>query len=394
MTKFQKHLPTEPIKLVRRKKKISNPSSNGRKVDSPEQATHPTKERKSGTKKKENNILINNIYIEEPFTSRSLRSLLAKGPSLTVFSEPQKKTGLKVLKRRKKPVKQEESAPHLPEPAKAGKKDIEPKLSKVQKRTRLKYQETYNHPQKNKKLAPCDARITKAMEEIFKAWDDLAFETSHLVTIQDKKRSTKKFKETCSLVRSFLNGKLTDHKQVVVPKYFKIGPVQKKTVEDFKEHLHWLKLQLLDKNYKPLNFKNKIDLNFFLAGTMYTKFPSILLAFCWVAPKSQQVLKHSNDLQFITEPWKLITGNGEFSSRELEDFDTYLDWALPHFKRLHKNLDSLKNFDDEVDVMSFLTFGVLRQMKEKGKSFSSGILNQDFFRTMMEELRKKHGYTV
>ena len=54
----------------------------------------------------------------------------------------------------------------------------------------------------------------------------------------------------------------------------------------------------------------------------------------------------------------------------------------------------MNDFDDELDVLEFFTFGVLRQMKEKGRSFSSGILNQDFFKVMMEELRQFHRYVV
>jgi len=298
---------------------------------------------------------------------------------------------MEVLQRRK--TSKQRALTGTSEPADAGKKEQEP-LSKKQRRARLNFQKTYNQRQKNKKLAPKNVMVTKAMEEIFKYWDQIAYETSNLVPMKGKRRDTKIFKGTCSLIRAFLNGTLPEHKQVVVPKYFNRGEVQKKTPEDFKEHLHWLKLQLVDKNYKPLKFTEKIDISFFLAGAMYTKFPSLLLAFCWKAPESIQVLEHDEDLQYITEPWKLITGNKSLSSRDLETFDTYLDWAIPHFKRLHGNLDSLRNFDDEVDVMTFLTFGVLRNMKENGKSFSPGILNQDFFRTMMEELRKKHGYTV
>ena len=267
-------------------------------------------------------------------------------------------------------------------------------LSKKQRRARLSFQGDYNQTQKNKKLAPTNTRVTKAMKKIFVLWDQLAFETSRLVTIGEKKQDTKKFKTTCALIQSFLNGTLPEHKLVVVPRYFKRPEVQKYSVQDFAKHLEYLKLQLVDKNYEPLKFKEKIDLTFFLAGTLYTKFPSILLAFCWNEPKSVQSFENTDDMQFITEPWKLISGKQTFSSKDLETFDSYLSWALPHFKRMHKNLDSLKNFDDEVDVMSFLTFGVLRNMQEKGKSFSPGILNQDFFRTMMEELRKKHGYTV
>jgi len=314
----------------------------------------------------------------------------------TGFFRTYKKEGtikvMEVLQRRKKTNKKV-VAPLLPVPAKAGKKENEP-LNKKQKRARLSFQETYNQRQKNKKLAPTDARVTKAMKEIFVLWDEACFETSRLVIIGDKRQNTKKFKETCSLIQAFLNGNLWEHKLVMLPRYFNKPEKKKSTVQDFAKHLEYLKLQLMDKNYESLNFKNSIDLTFFLAGAQYTKFPSVLLAFCWEAPESTQVLDNEEDIQFITEPWKLISGKQTFSSKDLETFDSYLSWALPHFKRMQRNLDSLKNFDDEVDVMTFLTFGVLRNMKERGKSFSPGILNQEFFRTMMEELRKKHGYTV
>lgn len=390
MTELNRSLRQKPTAPVLQRRQKSSPLLQRRKkADSQVLGPEAPKERKSGTKKKENIIINNNKKnLSKAFTSFSS----FQGPSIPVSPAPIETSGVEVLKRRKRKEKQQ-GAPHLAESAKADNKEKDP-LSKKQKRARLSFQETYNQPQKNKKLAPTSTQVTKAMKEIFALWDKACFETSQLVTIGDKRQDTKKFKNTCSLIRSFLNGTLLDHKLVVVPKYFKRPEPRKYTVQDFEKHLEYLKLQLVDKNYEPLNFREKVDLTFFFAGAMYTKFPSVLLAFCWNEPESKQVLDNEEDMQFITEPWKLISGTKSFSSRDLETFDTYLSWALPHFKRMHKNLDSLKNFDDEVDVMSFLTFGVLRNMKDRGKSFSPGILNQEFFRTMMEELRKKHGYTV
>jgi len=263
-------------------------------------------------------------------------------------------------------------------------------------RSKLKNQTTYNQKQKNGTLAPKEASVTKALEEIFILWDNLAKETGRLTPIKNKKRTTKKFKETCLLVKAFLNGTLVEHKLVVPPKFIdcKKFNTNKKTIRDFEQHLVWLKVQLLGVDYKPLIIKQKMDLHFFLGGTLYTGIPSILLTYCWEEPKRKMPIQNEDSIQYITEPWKLISGCKSFGTKDINNFDIYLTWALPHFKRLRNNLDSLKNFDDEIDVMTFFTFGVLRNWKEQGKSFSSNILNQDFFKTMMEDLRKKHGYTV
>ena len=273
---------------------------------------------------------------------------------------------------------------------KIGDKDINT-LSTKEKRSRLNYQEDYNEPKPTKKPI-IDGKPTKATLLIFKAWDKLASKNTKITSIGDKRINTKKYRDTCSVVKSFVNGTLLKNILVTLPDFADNIKFTKNTSKDFEQCLCTLETLFDRRNKNYRNFKNKIDLFLFVAGHNFLQMPSILLQHCW---EESENFGFNNEEYFpvLKDTWEDLTDT-KITMQDRKNFDTYLEWGLPHFKSLKKGLVSMNDFDDELDVLEFFTFGVLRQMKKKGRSFSSGILNQEFFKVKMEELRKFHRFTV
>ena len=262
-------------------------------------------------------------------------------------------------------------------------------LSTKNKRSLLNYQEDYAH---YKKEPIKDGKPTKNTLLIFKIWDGLVKRNTKLASIGDKRKNTKKYRDTCSAVRAFIDGTLLINKLVILPNFANNIEFTKNTPEDFKQYLATFEALLNWRTKNKFLFKFKIDLLFFVAGHGFLRKPSILLEHCWEEPQN---FGFNNEEYFpvLKDTWEDLTGN-KITMQDRKNFDIYLEWGLLHFKSLKKGLNSMNDFDDELDVLEFFTFGVLRQMKEKGRSFSSGILNQDFFKVMMEELRQFHRYVV
>jgi len=325
------------------------------------------KERKSGTKKKENiNININNNINK-----------------LNSFSSYVHSSSTHSLERKNLPV--------FSDTRNTGEEKQDKPLSSKQKRVRLKNQDDYYH--KKKFVSGKEPQITQKMELILKIWDNLAEQNNGLQTILDKKRTTKKFKQTCTVVRAFLNGTLLTNKLVIIPKYNKTKNLTKQNPLFFETYVHRLDLQMNDPDYKRLKFKG-VDLLTFLAGQQYTGYPSVLLRYCMEEPERQIEYIWEDYFEEMEKEWRNISDKEEFNSTDYKNFDKYLEWGLRHFYQLKKNLTSLGDYIDEMEVLCFITFGTLRQFKNKGNSFNTGILNQEFFKTMMEDFRKFHRYTV
>lgn len=267
-------------------------------------------------------------------------------------------------------------------------------MSLEQRRKTLKNQKLYRQKH-NESIVEEKPRITKNVQRMFNLWDELAGKINILSPMSKKLKTGKKFKQSCSLCNAFFKGTLPNNKLTILPEYHKLKlnePI-KQTLSNFKKYLHWFELQLLDSSYKSLIF-TKVDLNLFLAGDEYLSIPSILFTWCWKEPKRIITFNYEEYFPLLIDGWEEAGGYGTFTTKDLQNFDIYFAWALPHFQALRKDFNSLKSFEDHLDILEFFTLGVLRKFKDKGKSFSTGILNQEFFKNMMEDLRKYHGYTV
>lgn len=318
------------------------------------------KKRKSGTKKKKNNYInINNNIINNSIDSIS-RSAgdAARGARINIYN----------------------------------KKEKEKKEKNKKRKRNLFSNQSYNH--KHSLVNKKEPEVTKKMKGIFNLWDNLAEKHGNLSFVKNQKKTSKAYKATCSLVRSFLNGKLVKNPNTVIPKYendFKY----RTSLVDFAEYLFWFDQRIRGDNCERFHMRNgKISLFIFLGGIQYTGFPSILLTWCRFPPKPVVEYFYDEYFPVLESKWASLGGKTKLNQKDYENFDAYLKWAIPHFNLQKKNFTSMNHFVDGMAVLEFFTFGTLKKFTENKQSFSSGILNQEFFRQMIEDLRLFHGYVV
>ena len=244
-------------------------------------------------------------------------------------------------------------------------------------------------PVKRKKQIKVKApNVEQKIQNILNLWDKLADDyPTQLRLMRTRRKDTKIYRKIISVVRSLLNGKILENRNIYLPQKINFE-IREFTEKDFVQFLSNFEKRIINREF---NFKSKIDLFLFLAGNTFFTLPSILLTSC--LQEKEIKTQFPNYMPLLKKQWLSLGGN-TLKTKDYENFDIYLCWALPYFKKLKRNLDSLNSFDDEIDVMDFFTFGTLRKFKERGKSFNTGILNQDFFKTMMEDMRKFHGYVV
>lgn len=311
-----------------------------------------------------------------------------------IYYNKNKKEKVKKEKNKKRRNRQGCSAPLAESAAKNRSTKKQQNKTLLNKRALLNKQTKYNNLAPKKISEPTKREVPKKMEMIFILWDNLVAKHNNLVPIKNKKRTTKAFKLVKSLVNSFLRGTLPQNSNVVLPTNVDNYPKIKNTPKDFAEYLFWFHRQLIGDHCKKITFKGRLNLATFLGGVPYSGMPSYFLRFCLTEPGGNKSYKHAEYFPILKSKWAEYGGINNFRNKDYENFDAYLSWAIPQFTRWRKNLNSMSNFEDEIDVLEFFTFGTLKKFKERRKSFSTGILNQEFFKKMIEELRLFHGYTV
>lgn len=201
---------------------------------------------------------------------------------------------------------------------------------------------------------------------------------------------SKIFVKTLKICRKFLNGNLIKSKEFTPP--YNIEPESRRySVDEFKSGLSVFLIKL-PKIHWMHKRKTKMSLVEFLAGEqVYANISSQF--FLYFTPDF--VGRDTEEMSIMTDRWLLLTGEDEVSMSDKKNFSDYLKWATEHFQTQYKGFRSIRSsFSDWVAAMDFITFGTLRRYNARTPIKSSGILNQDFFKGMMEEFRISHGYTV
>lgn len=236
-----------------------------------------------------------------------------------------------------------------------------------------------------------DVWLKKSMEMMV-IWNESITHISCLQGVQlpSTNNVTKSFIKTLKICRKFLNGNLIKSKEFTPP--YNIEPESRRySVDEFKSGLSVFLIKL-PKIHWIHKRKARMTLIEFLAGEqVYSNIQSQF--FLYFTPDF--VGRDTEEMSIMTDRWLLLTGDDEVSLSDKKNFHDYLQWATEHFKNQYNGFRSIRSsFSDWIAAMDFITFGTLRRYNARTPIKSSGILNQDFFKGMMEEFRISHGYTV
>lgn len=196
------------------------------------------------------------------------------------------------------------------------------------------------------------------------------------------------FVDTLKVHRKFLSGSLVSSSEFVHPWEINVED-RKYTVQEYKLGLAAFLLKLPQLYY--FHKRKLTACEFLCGGKGYSHMPSPF--FTYYIPQFQG--RDTEEMCIMGDRWLLLVGAEELSINDKKNFSEYVKWALPYFRDQWNGYNSLhSSFATPLEVLDFLTFGTLRRFKAKGKTVSSNILNQDFFKGLIEEFRISHGYTV
>jgi hypothetical protein len=233
-----------------------------------------------------------------------------------------------------------------------------------------------NKPKQNK--TERSLRLGKDVSQMITFWNEIASECAYMSALAIRKAPTKRMVNTARVCRRFLSGELNKEIEFVAPKEgVKHKPY---SFDNFCEAVRF---------WEDNHLNVQVGLLEFICGSRYAPYPSIFFRYC-----VNNIGKTTANLKIFSKQWEKFTGK-EASKLDTIQFHTYLNWAEPHFEKLYKRLRSLKStYPSSSAVIILITFGTLREFTKSGKEVSSGILNQDFFKTLMEDFRKNKGYVV
>lgn len=230
----------------------------------------------------------------------------------------------------------------------------------------------------------------KAMEMI-KLWNQFGtyLDSTQKVVVS---KPTKTLQKTLDACKWYLNGTIFVRKEFVYPQFNRIDK-RKYSIKEFKQSLDYFEFLVRHSRNHFLQSR-KFSLLTYILGDIYTQTSSILFSHCSNEPDGfKKPIKITTESKEFLELLESLNDNFENSQKDCENVDKFLQWGIPYYTELWENLNSLRSYyDSPFGILFQFTFGALRQFKEKGRSVSSSLLNQPFFRDMIDEYRKFQGF--
>lgn len=251
----------------------------------------------------------------------------------------------------------------------------------------------YNLPKKKEEITVTET--TRSLRTI-QIWNKFGenLDTVQRIKIPSFKHPeiTKTYKLSIDCSKWLLNGSLFNKKEFVPPKFNGIDKRAYNLVE-FKRYLKHYEYLVRSKKDRFL-FNTKLTLIKFILGDNYTQMPSVLFSKCINPPAGfKESSYYDEETKDVFESLIELNPNIVETPVEVMKISEFLEWGLPYYTELWENLHSLRSYySSPSGALLQFTFGALKQFKEKGKSVSPSLLNQPFFKDMIEEYRKFQGF--
>jgi len=241
-------------------------------------------------------------------------------------------------------------------------------------------------PKKTKKQK--EINISQKVKFMINYWN----KQEVLVNFNDQNRNTKIFVDTIQTLNKFLLNKLylLNNSSVVFPDNFS-GVDFDCTVNEFCKKVDQLVLLITSHEYYPVNKEHiaKTNLITFLKGNMFSKMPSVLLAYCAKEPMYIRKIKYPEEVETLKEILSDDFHFSKFTSSDTKNMEVCIE-NLIEFLNDNNLVGDRKDIKNHfIALNKYLAPAILRVWKNP--KFSTNFLASPKFIQIYEDHLEYHG---